>query len=266
MSLSPFPAARRIDIVGLGIDLVTEAEVVRRVTQGWTIGRGGLIITPNVDIWLRARREPACAELIAQADLVVADGMPLIWASKISGTPLPQRVTGSGLVESLSAAAGQQSGSVFIVGGGLGDTAERAGRALAARHPGLNFAGSNVPPFGFEHDPAQLAIVVDEVVASGASLVLIGLGFPKQERLGKILAEKMPATWLLGCGGGIAMAAGETKRPPTWAQKIGAEWIVRLAQEPRRLAHRYLVDDAPAALVLLAGSVRTRIKGLRAQG
>jgi N-acetylglucosaminyldiphosphoundecaprenol N-acetyl-beta-D-mannosaminyltransferase len=149
---------------------------------------------------------------------------------------------------------------VHIVGGGVGDTALRAAQALVERHRGLRLAGASVPPFGFEHDPEQLAAVVAEVVASDADLVLIGLGFPKQERLAELLATRLPAAWLLGCGGGVALAAGDSKRPPAWTQRLGVEWIVRLVQEPRRLARRYLIDDAPAALVLLAGSIQTRIK------
>lgn len=257
-------AAGRVDIVGLGIDRVTEDEVTEQVSQGWLAGTGGWIVTPNVDIWLRARRDPSCRELIDQADLVVADGMPLIWASRLAGRSLPERVTGSALVERLAQAAGRQGRSIFVLGGGVGETAARAAAALSERYPGLRLAGVAVPPFGFENRPAELAALLTQVRESGADLVLIGLGFPKQERLAALLRKEVPAAWLLGCGGGVALAAGESLRPPAWAQRIGAEWLVRLAQEPRRLARRYLIDDAPAAVVLLAGSIRTRIKSLRA--
>jgi N-acetylglucosaminyldiphosphoundecaprenol N-acetyl-beta-D-mannosaminyltransferase len=254
----PLPAAR-IDVGGLGIDHVTEAQAVDIVEQGLIAGVGGWVVTPNVDIWLRTRRDPDSAELVARANLVVADGMPLVWAARLAGTPLPERVAGSTLVERLCEVAGRHGRAVYVIGGGTGNTAERAGIALAARHAGLRFAGWLAPEFGFEKDPCRVTEIVAQVRASGADLVLVGLGFPKQERLAEELCSQLPGVWALGCGGGVAMAAGEAKRSPAWAQRLGVEWVVRLVQEPRRLAHRYLVDDVPAALVLLAQSLRRRM-------
>jgi N-acetylglucosaminyldiphosphoundecaprenol N-acetyl-beta-D-mannosaminyltransferase len=253
----------RVVVGGLGFDHVTEDQAVAVVEHGMLAGEGGWVVTPNVDIWLRTRREPDCAALVERADLVVADGMPLVWAAALAGTPLPQRVPGSTLVERLCAMAASHGHGVYVIGGGIGDTAERAGRALAQRYPGLRFAGAIAPDFGFEQDPAQVADIVAAVRDSRAELVLVGLGFPKQERLAEELCAQLPHIWALGCGGGVAMAAGDAKRSPAWAQRLGVEWVVRLVQEPRRLAHRYLVDDAPAALVLLARSLWGRLSGGR---
>lgn len=244
----------RVPIGGIGIDPLTEAQVLRLVQDGWRHGYGGLIVTPNVDIWRRARREPTTRNLIDSATVVTADGMPLVWASHLRRTPLPERVCGSGLVESLCAACADSARSVFVLGGGIGDTAERAAAALADRYAGLGIAGAIAPPFGFDQDVKQVDAVVERVVASRADLVLVGLGFPRQERLAVKIREQLSSAWLIGCGAGVAMAAGDTKRPPEWVQRMGGEWLFRLAQEPRRLAHRYLVDDLPAAAQLLAMS------------
>lgn len=238
--------------------MVTEQDALCGVAAGWSRAEGGLIVTPNIDILRRVHREADCAGLVARAQLVVADGMPIIWAARLAGTPLPERVTGSSLVESLCGLAGRQGRSVYIVGGGAGRTAERAAACLVARHPGLRIAGTVAPRFGFETAPEEVARLVQDVAASGADLVLVGLGFPKQERLAEKLAEAMPKAWFLGCGAGVAMAAGETRRPPRWAQRLGVEWLARLAQEPRRLARRYLINDIPAAVSLLARSARSR--------
>ncbi|MGL5858099.1 MAG: WecB/TagA/CpsF family glycosyltransferase [Angustibacter sp.] len=258
MSASGDWAFAHVDVGGLTVDAITEDQVAEQVERGWATGRGGWIVTPNVDIWWRARRDRECARLVACADLVVADGMPLVWASRLAGEPVPERVTGSGLVERLSRAAGLYGRSVHVVGGGAGEAARLAGEALTRRYPGLHLAGWTVPPFGFEHDPSGTARVLDEIVACRADLVLIGLGFPKQERLAEQLRPRMPEAWLLGCGGGVAMAAGVARRPPPWAGRLGVEWIGRLAQEPRRLARRYLIDDIPAAVLLQALSLRRR--------
>ena len=252
--VAPSPR-HRVHVGGLGVDAVTGAEVLEVVESGWHRGRGGLIVTPNVDIWLRTRRDHDACEVVGEAALVVADGMPLVWASRLVGDPVPERVAGSELVESLCEVAAREERSVFVIGGGTGDTSERAARALAGRHPGVRVAGSLAPPFAFDEDPATYAGVVDTVAAAAPDLVLVGLGFPRQERLALSLAERLPRAWLIGCGGGVAMAAGDLVRAPQWAQHSGLEWVYRLAQEPQRLAHRYLVDDVPAALRLLTGSV-----------
>lgn len=261
INTAPLGARARVSVGGLEIDPVTQDDVLDTVARGWAAGQGGTIVTPNVDIWRQARVDESLQELVKTSSLVVADGQPLVWASRLSGEPLPERVTGSGLVESLCATAAEGGRSVYLIGGGVGDTATRAAHALAGRHAGLRIAGVAVPPLGFDRDDAQLAALVEQVADSAADLVLVGLGFPKQERLGRMLAEQMPAAWILGCGAGIAMAAGDTKRPSTWVQAVGAEWLVRLVQEPGRLWRRYLVDDLPAAAVLATESLRARARG-----
>lgn len=253
----------RLAVGGLGIDPLTESDVVDRVEQGWREGRGGVIVTPNVDIWRMCRSDNDCMRLVDAAAMVVADGMPLLWASALAGDRLPERVAGSGLVETLTAAAVRSGRSVYIIGGGEGETCQRAAQALSERYPGLRVAGAVAPPFGFDSDPVSLDRVVEAASISGAGLYLIGLGFPRQERLAALIQQRCPAAWALGCGGGIAMAAGDVRRAPGWVQRGGIEWVGRLLMEPRRLARRYLVDDIPAALQLLAMSVRARFNGNR---
>lgn len=245
-------------IGGLGVDPVSSSQVLDIVRAGWATGRGGLIVTPNVDIWLRTRRDLSARDLVAGASLVVADGQPLVWAGAVAGTPLPERVAGSELVETLAALAAAEGRTLYIVGGGDEGSAEEAAVALQERYPALRVVGTLVPPFGFESQDGYLERVQQGIVDSGADLVYVGLGFPKQERFAAPLIGRMPGTWFLGCGGGITMAAGRAARSPEWMQRLGLEWTHRLAQEPRRLAKRYLVDDIPAAVRLLAMSAKTR--------
>lgn len=166
------------------------------------------------------------------------------------------------MVESLCALSARRGRGVYIVGGGSDETAHRAAAALVDRYTGLRIAGHVVPPFGFDSSPESYNVIVNGVVESGADLVLVGLGFPKQERVAADLRELMPKAWFLGCGGGVAMAAGMQRRSPRWAQKLGVEWLVRLSQEPGRLARRYLIDDIPAALRLLGAAMFKRARGL----
>lgn len=252
--------APRVDVGGVLMDPATEGDVLATVDQGWRRGRGGIIVTPNVDIWRLTRIDRDAADLVRRASLVVADGQPLVWASKLAGTPLPERVTGAGLVESLAALCASSGRTLYVVGGGSDDTARRAIEALQERYRGLQVVGGVVPPFGFERDPALLETLVDEIVSSRAELVMVGLGFPKQERLSAILSERMPAAWFLCCGGGVAMAGGLRRRPSELVQRLGLEWAARLLQEPRRLARRYLREDLPALGVLMGKCLLQRLR------
>jgi N-acetylglucosaminyldiphosphoundecaprenol N-acetyl-beta-D-mannosaminyltransferase len=243
---------------GIRLDRVGEADVVATVRQALTSGTGGRIITPNVDILRQARRDPALRSQLEAADLVVADGAPLVWASRLAGTPVPERVAGSSLVWSLAEGLAADGRSVYLLGGAPApivddEGAYRAAMALVQAYPGLRVAGYASPPFGFDTDA-----VVREVVEARPDMVYVGLGFPKQEWLADRLCRELPNAWVLGCGAAINFIAGDQSRAPRWMQRSGLEWAHRLGSEPRRLAKRYLRDDAPYALGLLARSLARR--------
>jgi N-acetylglucosaminyldiphosphoundecaprenol N-acetyl-beta-D-mannosaminyltransferase len=183
--------------------------------------------------------------------------MPLIWASRIQRTPLAERVTGAQLIWSLSRAASDRDVPVFLLGGAAG-VAERAGVAISDRYPRLKLAGTHCPPFGFEDDSDQMREIISRIEQTSPGVIFCGLGFPKQERLMAILAARFPDAWLIGCGGSLAMAAGDVRRAPKWMQATGLEWLYRLLQEPRRLFSRYIIHDIPFAIQLLYWSVRDR--------
>jgi N-acetylglucosaminyldiphosphoundecaprenol N-acetyl-beta-D-mannosaminyltransferase len=237
---------------------MTEADVADHVSTAWQHGEGGSILTVNVDILRSLSRNTELAALAEESEIVVADGMPLVWAASLAGYTVPERVTGASLVSTLAEAAAGSSRSVFLVGGEPG-VPEAAGRALVERFPGLRIAGTDSPPFGFEKDPQQLAALVDRIAAARPDLVLVGLGFPKQERLIARLRPLLPGAWMLGCGAGIPFAAGQFRRAPAFLQRIGAEWLHRLLLEPRRLARRYLLHDLPFAILLLTTALAMRV-------
>jgi N-acetylglucosaminyldiphosphoundecaprenol N-acetyl-beta-D-mannosaminyltransferase len=255
----------RVQLDGTGIDRITEAEVVAVVRDALAGGRGGRILTPNVDILRRAQAEPEVRRYLDDADLIVADGMPLIWASRLGGTPLPERVAGSSLIWSLSAGLGRDGRSIFVIGGapgaeGVTDGAARAADRLAGECPGLRLAGSFCPEFGFERDPSAYADLCAKVVDAQPDLVLVGLGFPKQEDVIDRIRPGLPRAWFVGCGAAVNFVAGDVDRAPRWMQRTGLEWAHRLGTEPRRLAGRYLRHDAPYALRLLARAPGQRVR------
>lgn len=249
------PVRERVRVENVAFDALTEEQVVTHVTNALREATGGCIITPNVDI-LRRARAPELGDLIARSELIVADGMPIIWASRAQRQPLPERVTGSALAWSLSRAAAQTGRSIFLLGGAEG-TADAAAERLVAETPDLRLAGTHCPPLGFELEPAKLASAIQAVVDAAPDIVFVALGFPKQEKMMMLLREVLPRTWFIGCGGALAMVAGEVVRAPVWAQQSGLEWAHRLVREPRRLARRYLVDGLPfAAGMLLRSTIR----------
>nr|QZD57917.1 WecB/TagA/CpsF family glycosyltransferase [Glycomyces sp. TRM65418] len=254
---------------GIGIDPVTEPEAVRRVLDALESGRGGRIVTPNVDIVAAARNSRELRRLVDAADLVVADGAPLVWASRVAGNPLPARVAGSDLVWSLAEAAAARGLRVALLGGtpdGAARPTERAAEILEVRHPGLKVVGAWCPPMGFDRDDSQWSALVDRIGAAAPDLVYVGLGFPKQEHVTVRLRAVAPQAWFLGCGASIDFIAGYRRRAPKWMQRTGTEWLFRMLSEPRRLARRYLKDDLPEALRLLAEACRERRKAWRGDG
>ncbi|ADD41188.1 WecB/TagA/CpsF family glycosyltransferase [Stackebrandtia nassauensis] len=250
-----------MDVGGIRFDALTSGEVIDLVGEAWLAGRGGRIVTPNVDIVRQTRRVPEARAHVRGADLVVADGAPLIWASRLSGRPLPERVAGSDLVWSLSQAAAGHGRRVFLLGGDpVRDTAGQAAARLRERYPDLTVAGACSPPMGFDRDEAAMRSLVAELCEAKPDIVFVGLGFPKQERLIARLAPYLPAAWFLGCGAGIDFVAGAKRRAPHWMRRSGLEWLHRLGSEPRRLFVRYVLHDIPAACGLLLRSGATRLR------
>jgi N-acetylglucosaminyldiphosphoundecaprenol N-acetyl-beta-D-mannosaminyltransferase len=251
---------RRVVLDGISFDCCTEAEVAAHVRASLDRGAGGRIVTPNVDILRQARRDPALRAVLSRADLVVADGAPLVWASRLAGCQVPERVAGSSLVWSLAPGLAADGRSLYLLGGAPGpvEGSHRAAAVLAHAYPGLRIAGHASPHFGFDRDPRTLDAVCREVIEAKPDAVYVGLGFPKQEWLADRLGAELPGAWLLGCGAAINFLAGDQVRAPAWMQRSGLEWAHRLASEPRRLAGRYLRHDAPYALGLLTRAALAR--------
>jgi N-acetylglucosaminyldiphosphoundecaprenol N-acetyl-beta-D-mannosaminyltransferase len=249
-------AFSRVELDGTGFDRVTEDEVVAVVRAALDRGTGGRIITPNIDILRQARHDQRVRDYLAEADLVVADGMPLVWASRLQGTPLPERVTGAGLLPRVCEAAGDRS--IFLLGGAPG-VAERAAEQLRRQYPRITVAGWS-PPFGMESTAKGRQDILARLRAAGSDVVFCGFGFPKQERLIKALRCELPGAWFIGCGAAITFASGRVPRAPESMQRLGMEWLHRLVMEPRRLARRYLRDDLPFAARLLLLSAARRLR------
>jgi N-acetylglucosaminyldiphosphoundecaprenol N-acetyl-beta-D-mannosaminyltransferase len=247
-------APARVPLMGVRIDCVTERQVTSHVTSSIRAGVGGWIATPNVQHLRVISEQPELLRLVNEANFRVADGMPLLWASRLQGTPLPERITGAGLTLSLATAAAKAGQSIFLLGGDPGD-AEAAATVLKRLNPDLKIAGVMCPAHGFERDPLQMAEIGNALHSAKADLVYSCFGFPKHEMVIRALREYLPSAWFLGLGGSLAIVSGRTRRAPRWIQGMGMEWAWRLGLEPRRLFHRYIVKDLPFFFRLLGNAI-----------
>ena len=245
-------------LMGTPMAVVTEAEAVEAIVASAEAGQGHWTVTANLDHLRRYHASALDRSLIDEADLVVADGMPVIWASRIAGESLPERVSGSSMIWSICEAAGARGQSVFLLGGEQ-NVASRAADVFRATYPGLEIAGTACPPPGFERSDRELALVQEQVVDAAPNIVFVALGFPKQDLLIQTLREFLPEASFLGVGISLSYATGDLSRPPAWICNLGLEWAYRLWQEPTpRLARRYLVDGLPFALRLMMSAAGHR--------
>lgn len=199
------------------------------------------VVTPNADQVVNLEDDAALRAAYSRADLVVPDGMPVVWASRLLGTPLKERVTGSDLMPRLCGIAAQRRLKVFLLGGMPG-VADRAAANLIKAFPGLRVTGTLCPPLGFEHDPDQNTEIVHAIRQSDADLVFVCLGSPKQEVWIDKHLSRFDKGVFLGVGAAIDFCAGTVQRAPQWMRRTGLEWLYRLSQEPRRLIGRYTKD------------------------
>jgi N-acetylglucosaminyldiphosphoundecaprenol N-acetyl-beta-D-mannosaminyltransferase len=248
-------------LMGVPMAVVTEAHAVHAIVAAAEAGDGHWTITANLDHLRRYHDNPLERELIEEADLVVADGMPLIWASRLAGEPLPERVSGSSMVWSICEIASTSGQSVFLLGGDPG-VAEQAAHIFQARYPGLRIAGTACPSPGFEHDELELGRLQRQLVEAAPQIVFVALGFPKQDLLIRSLRKALPSASFLGVGISLSYVTGDVPRAPELVCNLGLEWAYRLAHEPtRRLARRYLIDGLPFGLRLLGSAARRRATG-----
>jgi N-acetylglucosaminyldiphosphoundecaprenol N-acetyl-beta-D-mannosaminyltransferase len=248
-----------VELEGLSFLDIDHTGFVELVVAESRAGRGGWVITPNTDILRQTHEDAEIHALVASADALVADGMPLIWASRLQRTPLHGgRICGSDLIFSVPAAAARAGLSLYLLGG-AGDTGEQTARELVARYPALRIAGVHSPPFGFEKHPDQIEHMRALVAAAQPDIVFVALSFPKGERLIRQIRDARPQAWWIGVGAAFDFVAGAIERAPAWMQTTGTEWVFRMVQDPKRLVRRYLWHDLPYAGVLFTDAVRRRL-------
>lgn len=257
MSLRTSPPQVRLAAVTL--DAITEQECVGRLFDALEEGRGGWIVTPNVHILRRCSKHAAERRLLRKADISVADGMPLIWACRLQGTPLPGRVAGPDLLVAIAAEAARRSRSLFLLGGEPG-TAEATATFLSHEYRTISIKGTYCPDFGFELREDAFDTILQILESAAPDIVVVALSFPKGEAIIDRLRGALPQTWWIGVGNTFSFLCGRVRRAPRWMQACGLEWAHRVWQEPRRLWRRYFLECTPFAVKLLIGAIVSRFK------
>jgi len=214
-------------------------------------GQGGWIVTANLDFLRRHAHDPGARELYSEADVCVADGMPLVWAMRLQGDHLPERIAGSSLMLPVAERAAVEGRSLYLLGGEPAAN-EKAAAVLRARWPGLVIAGASSPMVKNPPSPDDLHSLREELLQARPDIVLVGMGSPKQELIIRALRADFPRAWMIGVGMTFSFVAGTLSRAPEWMQRTGLEWCWRLAQEPKRLSRRYLLEDLPFSVELFA--------------
>ncbi len=234
----------RVDLFGMQIDGVRMEQAVRRVLD-WVEGPPGpcrYVVTPNVDHTVMLQEHEALRVAYDHADLVLPDGYPVVWASRLLGKKLPERVAGSDLVPALFTAADPERPlRTFLLGAAPG-VAKRAGQRIKKRWAGVEVVDTYSPPFGFENDDAEQERILARIEKSRPDVVVVGLGAPKQEVWVYKQRDRLASSVVLCVGATIDFLAGEKSRAPRWVQRVYLEWFYRLLNEPRRLAWRYMRD------------------------
>jgi N-acetylglucosaminyldiphosphoundecaprenol N-acetyl-beta-D-mannosaminyltransferase len=240
---------RSLDLGPLRVDVVTMREAVVAIDELVASGRGGTVFTPNIDHVVVADQDRAFREAYARASLSLADGFPIVVTSKLTKSPLPEKVSGSDLVAPLMEHAAKVGRRVFLFGGGEG-VAEAASRALCARYPELQIVGTAAPFIDLKMSDAELRTLMAPIAETRAEFVLVALGAPKQELLMDRMARHFRPAVFLGIGASLDFVSGRVRRAPAWMSRVGLEWLFRLNQERGRLWRRYLRDTQYPWIVL----------------
>jgi len=264
----------KIDIMGVGVHPLTLEESTG-VIAGWIEqarqqsgsvaggrppGAARQVITLNPEMLMQARQDPAVWGLLNGGDLVVPDGHGILWAGKRLGSPFPERVTGIDLIQTLSARAVDAGWRLYLLGGASG-MAEAAAVNLQRQHPGLQVVGTDHGYF----TGAELPAVLGRLRAAGPDLLLVGLGFPKQEYFIREHCRELGLLVAVGVGGSFDVLSGRLRRSPAWIQRRRLEWLYRVFQEPARWRRLVALPRFIGRVLAEAGTRGSRLEARNAK-
>ena len=220
----------------------TMQEALNNIDKMIKENKKSYVIAVNVDVIMKIEEDQELKKIIDKADMVLADGKPLIWISKLKKEPIKEKISGSDLVPKLCELATDKGYSIFILGGKDG-VAEKAKEKLEEKYKKIKIVGTYAPPFGFEKNEKELEKINSTINGVSPDLLIACLGCPKQEKWIYNNIFKYNAKVSICAGATVDFLAGNVKRAPKWMSTCGLEWFYRFLQEPKRLFKRYFIDD-----------------------
>jgi N-acetylglucosaminyldiphosphoundecaprenol N-acetyl-beta-D-mannosaminyltransferase len=219
--------------------------------------KNSYIVTCNVDHIMKLQKDKEFKRVYNEADLVIADGMPIIWASHLLRKPIKEKISGSDIIPFLISHFAEKKYKLFFLGAAPG-VAQKAAENLKEKYPNVSDIGFYSPTYGFEEKPDENRMIINMLNEFKPDILFVGVGAPKQEKwINKNFLEiDVPIS--IGIGATLDFLAGNVKRAPISMQKSGLEWLYRLLQEPRRLWRRYLIEDSQFLLLLIKEILKSK--------
>ena len=239
---------RRVRIGRIWVDALTFADALQSVRLLIEEKKGGSIFTPNVDHFVLAEENPEFRRAYRGASLVFADGVPVVWASRLLRTPIPEKLSGSDMILPIARLAAAERWSVYLLGGAPGVAV--AASAQLSKLEGINLVGCDDSLIQ-AGDLGTHSGVVARIREARPDLLFVALGAPKQELWITRALDDISPTVAIAVGASLDFVAGRLRRAPRWMSSMGMEWLYRLAQEPRRLWRRYLIRGPRFGLIVL---------------
>lgn len=224
------------------VNNIDMSETITLIEQMIAGNKKAYVVAINVDVVIKIEHDPELKKAVDSADIVLVDGKPLIWISKLHRNPVKAKISGSDLVPLLCETAAEKGYSIFIIGGKDG-VAKKAKNNLEHKHPEIKIVGTYAPPVGFEKDEVELNKINAMINAVHPDILIACFGCPKQEKWIYENIQKYDAKVSICAGATVDFLAGNVKRAPKWMSEHGLEWFYRFMQEPNRMFKRYFVDD-----------------------
>lgn len=239
----------RLKFMNTEVDNLSMKEALNAVEELIENQECGYVVTPNVDHIVQLERGGEIRNVYKNASLILTDGKPLVWISKLYGKPIKEKISGSDLFPQLCKMAAKKKYKMYFLGAAEG-VAAKAAEKLKVRYPGLQVVGTYSPPFGFEKSEKEMEKIESQIKSAKPDILIVGLGCPKQEKFMYHYSKQLGVPVSFGLGASLDFEAGNIKRAPRWMANHGLEWLFRITQDPKRLAKRYL-DDIVSILPLI---------------
>lgn len=234
---------KRMKFMNTFVDNLTMDEAVKEIDLLIQQKKRSYVVTPNVDHIVRLEKDKEFKQVYDDADLILTDGMPLVWYSHLCGRPIREKVSGSDLFPAVCEMASQKKYSMYFLGAAEG-IAARAAEIVKTRYPGLEIVGTYSPSYGFEKNVEEVSYIIHLLSEANPDILILALGSPKQEKFYYHIKDQLNIPITLSIGATLDFVAGSIRRSPRWMSNHGLEWVYRILQEPSRMSKRYFIDDS----------------------